>query len=319
MQALAALGGSRPAAARPGAALPAGGEPRRGRAVRRHGPDGRHLRRGRPLDGAAVPARGIQGHGSRARVACRLGHRLRHSPCGDGRGLRVRARRGVHGVPRARGPGWAAASVRAIARGHVRVDDERWHGYLANVTPAEFDERADQIPERMRGAEFLTRYGGTTDVVTRVDPAKTYAVRVPARHPVDEHQRVVRWQQRLQALRPGAMRATRTHWSRARRADVRVACQLLGLRPGIGWHRSILWRSPATRDRRAASSVRKSRAAAAAARSRCSRAPTPDRRGGDRRRLRGRIRPCHVRFRDHRRAPRRSGRGDYYWAVGGRS
>ena len=83
--------------------------------------------------------------------------------------------------------------------GHVRIDDPRWRGYLANVTPGEFDERAAQIPERMLGADFLARYGGTTDRVTVVDPATVYAVRVPARHPVAEHRRVVRWREQLEA------------------------------------------------------------------------------------------------------------------------
>ena len=47
----------------------------------------------------------------------------------------------------------------------------RWHGYLANISPSEFASRfAEQLPERMRGAEFLARYGGITDTVTRVDP-----------------------------------------------------------------------------------------------------------------------------------------------------
>ena len=35
--------------------------------------------------------------------------------------------------------------------GHVRIEDPRWHGYLANVTPDEFDAHAAQIPERMLG------------------------------------------------------------------------------------------------------------------------------------------------------------------------
>jgi galactokinase len=84
--------------------------------------------------------------------------------------------------------------------GHVRIDDQRWHGYLANVAVAEFDEHAAQIPERISGADFLARYHGTNDLVTRVDPSLTYAVRVPARHPVAEQQRVVRWRHRLEAL-----------------------------------------------------------------------------------------------------------------------
>jgi galactokinase len=83
--------------------------------------------------------------------------------------------------------------------GHVRIEDPRWHGYLANVTPDEFDAHAAHIPERMLGADFLARYGGTTDRVTVVDPATIYAVRVPARHPIAEHRRVVRWRQHLEA------------------------------------------------------------------------------------------------------------------------
>ena len=81
--------------------------------------------------------------------------------------------------------------------GHVRVDDPRWRGYLANVAPEEFDQYASRIPERMGGAEFLAQYGGTTDPVTRVDPGAIYGVRVPARHPVAEHARVTEWRDRL--------------------------------------------------------------------------------------------------------------------------
>jgi L-arabinokinase len=87
--------------------------------------------------------------------------------------------------------------------GHVRIEDRRWHGYLANVTPDEFDAHATEIPERMLGADFLARYGGTTDRVTVVDPRTVYAVRIPARHPVAEHQRVLWWRQQLQACAGG--------------------------------------------------------------------------------------------------------------------
>ncbi len=66
------------------------------------------------------------------------------------------------------------------ASGAMVVDDPRWGGYLANVTPVEFRERfADAVPREMSGHDFLARYGGTTYTVTRVDPARTYAVREP--------------------------------------------------------------------------------------------------------------------------------------------
>lgn len=75
--------------------------------------------------------------------------------------------------------------------GRAVVDDPRWHGYLANVTPSEWETFfRDRLPETISGAEFLERYAATTDPVTRVDPARTYALRQPTAHPIYEHQRV---------------------------------------------------------------------------------------------------------------------------------
>jgi galactokinase len=86
------------------------------------------------------------------------------------------------------------AGLRAIVEPggtRVQIEDLRWNGYLANVTPAEFrqDFRAG-VPPRLRGEEFLARYGGTTDAATVVDADRDYAVRVPTAHPIDEHFRV---------------------------------------------------------------------------------------------------------------------------------
>jgi L-arabinokinase len=76
-------------------------------------------------------------------------------------------------------------------QGHVRVDDDRWRGYLANVTVAEFEESfASLIPEQLHGAEFLAKFGGTTDPVTTVDPNRTYPVLAATRHPIYENARV---------------------------------------------------------------------------------------------------------------------------------
>ncbi|MFN3648205.1 MAG: galactokinase [Armatimonadota bacterium] len=73
----------------------------------------------------------------------------------------------------------------------VRVTDPRWHGYLANVTPSELEQHLlRHLPERLTGEEFLARCGGTTDPVTRIDPDRSYAVRVPTCHPVYESHRV---------------------------------------------------------------------------------------------------------------------------------
>jgi L-arabinokinase len=73
----------------------------------------------------------------------------------------------------------------------VRIDDSRWGGYLSNVTPSEFEQDyAMHLPERIGGADFLERYGGTTDSLTRIDPEGNYAVRVPTAHAIYEHHRV---------------------------------------------------------------------------------------------------------------------------------
>lgn len=85
----------------------------------------------------------------------------------------------------------AGLPVAEAGPGRVRVEDRRWGGYLANVGPAEWEGRyRERVPERMGGAEFLARYGGTTDAVTRVEPGRSYAVRAPAGHPIWEHHRV---------------------------------------------------------------------------------------------------------------------------------
>jgi len=77
------------------------------------------------------------------------------------------------------------------SNGVVTIDDRLWGGYLANVGPARFEQfYAHSLPERISGAAFLARYGGTTDSVTRVDPDRSYAVRIPTAHPIYEHSRV---------------------------------------------------------------------------------------------------------------------------------
>ena len=80
----------------------------------------------------------------------------------------------------------------------VSIDDSRWNGYLANLTPTEFATAyADRLPERMTGAEFLAQFDGTSDTVTRVQPEESYTVRQPTAHPVYENARVRRFRDLL--------------------------------------------------------------------------------------------------------------------------
>lgn len=90
--------------------------------------------------------------------------------------------------------GTSYESVRAGAFMGFRMivgDQDRWGGYLANVTVPEFErEYRNRLPEEISGQEFLTRYSSTSDTVTRVLPARIYKVRGPTAHPIYEHQRV---------------------------------------------------------------------------------------------------------------------------------
>ena len=75
--------------------------------------------------------------------------------------------------------------------GRVQIADPRWGGYLANLTPSEWESTfRDAVPEFIAGDDFLRRYGGTTDSVTRVEPMRRYLVRQATAHPIYEHHRV---------------------------------------------------------------------------------------------------------------------------------
>lgn len=82
--------------------------------------------------------------------------------------------------------------------GVVKIADDKWNGYLANVSPKEFEkDYAANLPREISGAEFLHKYQGITDVVTRIVPEKIYAVFHPTAHPIYENQRVHRFAELL--------------------------------------------------------------------------------------------------------------------------
>jgi L-arabinokinase len=98
----------------------------------------------------------------------------------------------------------AGAVAAPAGPGRVTIAEPPWGGYLARLTPAEWERRyRDRVPETLGGAAFLARYGGITDAVTRVDPARDYALRVCAAHPIYEQQRVRLFRALLLAGAPG--------------------------------------------------------------------------------------------------------------------
>lgn len=87
-----------------------------------------------------------------------------------------------------------AAEGRLLEGGVWSFADPPWGGYLANMPLDLFEkELRHALPESLVGAEFVSRYGGTTDPVTRVEPDRVYAVLAPTAHPIREMDRVRRF------------------------------------------------------------------------------------------------------------------------------
>jgi len=85
----------------------------------------------------------------------------------------------------------ARLPVKTVATNKVQIDDSRWHGYLANISPDEFEsEFAPLLSERVNGSDFLDRYQGITDTITSVQHGVEYPVLQATRHPIYEHARV---------------------------------------------------------------------------------------------------------------------------------
>jgi L-arabinokinase len=93
----------------------------------------------------------------------------------------------------------AGLPVREAGRsGLVAVQDSDWHGYLANLTPADFESSfAAHLPMEMSGADFLRLYRGITDPVTSINADRSYPVYRATRHPIYEHARVKRFAELL--------------------------------------------------------------------------------------------------------------------------
>jgi galactokinase len=77
-----------------------------------------------------------------------------------------------------------------IVGGVAQIDDQRWHGYLANITPSEFMHYFAQLPNQLDGGSFVRHYEATHDTVTHINPHQVYPVRQATAHPIYEHQRV---------------------------------------------------------------------------------------------------------------------------------
>ena len=75
-------------------------------------------------------------------------------------------------------------------------------GYLCNITPQEYWRSYRRfLPAKMKGEEFIKRYGQTPDTVTQVQPDETYSVRACVEHAIYENARVRRFIEVLNAVK----------------------------------------------------------------------------------------------------------------------
>lgn len=82
--------------------------------------------------------------------------------------------------------------MRRIAMSHHQeLAGDPMGGYLANLNPDDYKRQfRPHLPEQIRGADFLAKYGQTIDTTTTVAPATTYHVQQATDHHVLEARRV---------------------------------------------------------------------------------------------------------------------------------
>ena len=85
----------------------------------------------------------------------------------------------------------AGFAVEKLENNLVKIKDDKWHGYLANITPTEFEANFKaKLPEKIMGGEFLKNYHGTTDKISVIQSEREYAVLAPTAHPIYENYHV---------------------------------------------------------------------------------------------------------------------------------
>ncbi len=73
---------------------------------------------------------------------------------------------------------------------HDQLKDVPWDGHLSRISVNDYVEKfRDRIPTKMKGREFLDRFGETDDSLTRIDPNFVYKIRSRTEHHIYEHWR----------------------------------------------------------------------------------------------------------------------------------
>ncbi|MEK6797806.1 MAG: hypothetical protein AABZ12_02445 [Planctomycetota bacterium] len=113
---------------------------------------------------------------------------------------------------------------------HDRIESLSWDGCLSRLSVTDYvDQFRDRIPTRLRGKEFIDRFGETGDTLTQVDPKVFYKVRSRTEHHIYEHARSCQFVECLsRAMRSSDDRALldagelmrASHWSYGQRCGL---------------------------------------------------------------------------------------------------
>ncbi|MCA9251988.1 MAG: hypothetical protein KDA54_12725 [Phycisphaerales bacterium] len=122
-----------------------------------------------------------------------------------------------------------AAIIARLINGANAGQDE-WHGYLARISVAEYVERfRDLLPTKIKGKQFLERFGPLPDPTAVIDANDTYKIRSRTEHHIYENERVCHFVERLsRANRTGDDNAIieagelmyASHWSYGQRCGL---------------------------------------------------------------------------------------------------
>jgi L-arabinokinase len=113
---------------------------------------------------------------------------------------------------------------------HDGGGNPQWDGHLARVSVPDYVERfRDRIPTKLKGSEFLDRFGETGDPLTRIEPSFVYKIRSRTEHQIYEHARACAFVECLaravrnrdeQALHDAGALMYASHWSYGQRCGL---------------------------------------------------------------------------------------------------
>ncbi len=113
---------------------------------------------------------------------------------------------------------------------HEAIAHDPFNGRLAHVTVSDFVERfRDRLPTRLKGRDFLDRFGQTDDPLTTIDPGLVYKIRSRVEHHVYENARSHQFVQCLlraarledeQSLISAGELMNASHWSYSQRCGL---------------------------------------------------------------------------------------------------